>query len=63
MDSYYTWRNCSYFIPATWVVATGDITGLQEGASALFTAVTQGVLAAGTSVYVNQLYVQANKEE
>lgn len=50
-------------LSATWVVATGDITGLQEGASALFTAVTQGVLAAGASVYVNQLYVQANKEE
>lgn len=50
-------------LSTAWVVATGDITGLQEGASALFTAVTQGVLAAGASVYVNQLYVQANKEE
>lgn len=48
---------------AIWVVATTDISGLQEAASAIFTAVTQGILAAGTSVYANQLYVQAKKEE
>lgn len=46
-----------------WVIATTEILGLQEVASAIFTAVTQGVLVAGTSVYVNQLYVQAKKEE
>ena len=46
-----------------WVIATADISGLQETASAIFTAVTQGVLVAGTSVYVNQLYIQAKKEE
>ena len=46
-----------------WVVATSDISGIREIASALFTAVTQGVLVAGASVYANQLYVQQNKEE
>ena len=46
-----------------WVVATSDVSGVREIASALFTAVTQGVLVAGASVYVNQLYVQQNKEE
>ena len=46
-----------------WVIATTEILGLQDVASAIFTAVTQGVLVAGTSVYVNQLYVQAKKEE
>jgi hypothetical protein len=48
---------------AIWVVATTDISGLQEAASAIFTAVTQGVLVAGASVYVNQLYTQAKKVE
>lgn len=50
-------------LSATWVIATSDINGLQEIAFAIFTAVTQGVLVAGASVYVNQLYVQARKEE
>ena len=48
---------------AIWVIATADISGVQEAASAIFTAVTQGVLVAGTSVYANQLYIQAKKEE
>lgn len=46
-----------------WVIATEDISGLQETASAIFTAVTQGVLVAGASVYANQLYIQSKKEE
>lgn len=50
-------------LSAIWVIATTDISGLQEAASAIFTAVTQGILVAGTSVYVNQLYIQAKKEE
>lgn len=50
-------------LSAIWVIATADITGLQEIASAIFTAVTQGVLVAGASVYANQLYIQARKEE
>ncbi len=50
-------------LSAVWVIATADINGLQEVASAIFTAVTQGVLVAGASVYANQLYIQARKEE
>lgn len=50
-------------LSAVWVMATADISGIREMASAFFTAVTQGVLVAGASVYVNQLYVQAHKEE
>ena len=49
-------------LSAIWVIATGEISNITEAAAALFTAVTQGVLAAGASVYANQLYVQANKE-
>ena len=48
---------------AVWVIATSDISGIQETASAIFTAVTQGILVAGASVYANQLYIQAKKEE
>lgn len=48
---------------AIWVIATSDISGIQETASAIFTAVTQGILVAGASVYANQLYIQAKKEE
>lgn len=53
----------SVVLSAVWVVATTDIAGLQETANAIFTAVTQGVLVAGASVYANQIYVQAKKEE
>lgn len=49
-------------LSAIWVIATADINGLQETASAIFTAVTQGVLLAGASVYANQLYIQVKKE-
>ncbi len=50
-------------LSSAWVIATSDISGLQETTSAIFTAVTQGVLVAGASVYANQLYLQAKKEE
>lgn len=50
-------------LSAMWVMATADISGLQEAASAIFTAVTQGILVAGTSVYASQLYIQAKKEK
>ena len=50
-------------LSAGWVFATADVTGGRECISALFTAITQGVLTAGASVYFNQLYVQSNKKE
>ena len=40
-------------LSAIWVIATGDISSVTEAASALFTAITQGVLVAGASVYAN----------
>ena len=46
-----------------WIVSTESIVGIKECLSAFFTAVTQGVLIAGTSVYANQIYVQTKKEE
>ena len=45
-------------LSSAWVIATSDISTLKDVAYALFISVTQGILSAGASVYVNQLYVQ-----
>ncbi len=50
-------------LSAMWVLSTGAVCGLTQIISALFTAVTQGILVAGASVYASQIYIQANKEE
>ena len=43
--------------------ATSVIGGWQEALMAIFSGITQGVLCAGASVYVNQLIKQNSKEE
>ena len=50
-------------LSAVWVIAACDIGSYKELAAAFFTAVTQGILAAGASVYANQIYIQAHKDE
>lgn len=50
-------------IAGVYVVATSDIYGYKEILTAIFTSITQGVLVAGLSVYVNQIIKQKNKEE
>ena len=50
-------------LSAAWVIATSDISTLKDNAYALFVSVTQGILSAGASVYVNQLYVQSKKKK
>ena len=50
-------------LSAIWVFATTEMSNMKETASALFTAVTQGILVAGGSVYANQIYIQSKKEE
>ena len=50
-------------LAALWVISTSTITGWQSVVLALFTAIVQGVLAAGCSVYVNQIVKQKNKTE
>ncbi len=52
----------SVMLSAIWVLATTNIFEIRESASALFTAITQGILSAGASVYANQLYVQSKKD-
>ena len=51
------------FICGIWVCATSQFTGLQDLAMAIFAAITQGILVAGASTYVNQLIKQSNKVE
>lgn len=50
-------------LSAAWVIATSDISTLKDVAYTLFISVTQGILSAGASVYVNQLYVQSKKKD
>ena len=50
-------------LAALYVLATSELGTAQDVALAVFTAITQGVLVAGASVYVNQIIVQSNKEE
>ncbi len=44
-----------------YVAATSELTTPQEWAMALFTGLTQGVLMAGLSTYVNQMVKQLKK--
>ena len=48
---------------AVWVLAMTNIATVKEILLAIFISVTQGILIAGASVYVNQIYVQSKKEE
>lgn len=50
-------------ISAIYVIATSNIMGYKEVLMAIFTSIVQGVLVAGTSVYVNQIIKQNQKEE
>ena len=46
-----------------YLFASEEINGSQAVATAIFTAITQGVLCAAASVYANQIIKQAEKEE
>ena len=50
-------------ICAIYVFATRVCTGSQDIALAVFTAITQGILVAGLSTYVNQIVKQTGKDE
>lgn len=51
------------FVCGIWVVATSQFATPQDFAMAIFASLTQGVLVAGASTYVNQLIKQNNKQE
>lgn len=46
-----------------YVIATCSLSGTQNIAMAVFTAIVQGILVAGLSTYVNQIIKQVGKEE
>lgn len=50
-------------LAALYVMATCPLTGMQEVAMAVFTAIVQGLLVAGLSTYVNQVFKQLHKDE
>lgn len=52
----------SILICSLWVCATSDTGNIRDTALALFISITQGVLTAGASVYINQLYKQFKKK-
>lgn len=54
---------CGVLLSALYLIATEQINGTQAVATAFFTAVTQGILLAGASVYVNQIIKQEMKGE
>ncbi|MBR2335378.1 MAG: phage holin family protein [Clostridia bacterium] len=53
----------SVVLSSAWVIATSDISTLKDVAYVMFISVTQGILSAGASVYINQIYVQSKKKE
>ena len=53
----------SIVICAIYVFATCTCSSGQDIAMTIFTAVTQGILIAGLSTYVNQIVKQTNKDE
>lgn len=51
----------SIVLCALYILATSDVRSFKEVCMAIFTAGTQGILIAGTSVYADQLYKQYKK--
>ena len=51
------------FVCGIWVMATASFATGQDIASAIFASITQGILVAGLSTYVNQIIKQLNKDE
>lgn len=50
------------FLSAIWVLGTSMLSSIQDIAYAIFTAIVQGILLAGASTYVNQIFKQLKKE-
>lgn len=50
-------------LSALWIGATSPLASGADIAMAIFAAITQGVLVAGASVYVNQIVKQTGKDE
>ncbi len=64
-DKFIPWilGGVSVALSALWIFATSFPADASAAAMAIFTAITQGVLIAGASVYVNQLVKQTGKDK
>ena len=54
---------CGMALAAVYVIATGELASWRDALLAVFTGITQGVLCAGATVYVNQIVKQAGKKD
>ena len=52
----------SILLSTLWVLSTSEIGNWQDVVSAVFVSITQGVLAAGATVYASQLFIQFKKK-
>lgn len=55
--------SCGVVLSLIFIIATSSITGVRTAFAAAFSGITQGILAAGASVYVNQMLKQRKKED
>lgn len=53
----------SIAISIIWIVVTSDIFIIRDVIYAMIVSTIQGILSAGSSVYLNQLYVQSKKKK
>ena len=54
---------CGIVLSTVYLAATAGVTGWQGGLLLVFSGITQGILTAGASVYVNQVIKQMGKSE
>lgn len=64
-DKFIPWilGGVSVVMSAIWIFANCECGSTADIFTAIFTAITQGVLIAGASVYANQIVKQTGKEE
>lgn len=53
----------SVVLSLVYLLAMETVNGVQDVFTAIFTALTQGILCAATAVYSNQIYKQAIKDK
>ena len=56
-----TLGGCGVILAAIWLLGSCDFSDYKSIFSALFMALTQGILVAGASVYINQVAKQKSK--
>lgn len=54
---------CGVFLATLYVFATSPLYNVSDALQMVFAGITQGVLCAGCSVYVNQIVKQNGKDE